>query len=112
MKNTGNTGAFITVAMFAGLVASAGYAQDAEHGKSLFKAWRVPRIDDTDRLGQGWQGLSVGRRVRLADSRYSNAMKNSGMVWDAKSLQCVSRIAPESRPRNPDDLPRGEGRNG
>ena len=87
MKKTAKIGAFITVVMFAGLVASAGYAQDAEHGKSLFKACAVCHATDhANRVGPGLEGI-VGRKAgTAADFRYSNAMKNFGMVWDAESL--------------------------
>lgn len=87
MKNTGNIGAFITVVMFAGLVASAGYAQDADHGKTVFKACAVCHsTDHANRVGPGLEGV-VGRKAgTIADFHYSNAMKNFGMVWDAESL--------------------------
>ncbi|CAN7758037.1 c-type cytochrome [Rhizobium sp. LjRoot258] len=87
MENTGKIGAFITVVMFAGLVASASFAQDAEHGKSIFKACAVCHaIDHANRVGPGLEGI-VGRKAgTTADFRYSNAMKISGIVWDAMSL--------------------------
>lgn len=87
MKNTGNIGAFITVVMFAGLVASAGYAQDADHGKTVFKACAVCHATDhANRVGPGLEGV-VGRKAgTIADFHYSNAMKSSGLVWDAATL--------------------------
>ncbi|NGO56225.1 c-type cytochrome [Allomesorhizobium camelthorni] len=87
MEKTRKIGAFITVVMFAGLVARAGYAQDAEHGKSVFKACAVCHATDSaNRVGPGLEGI-IGRKAgAAADFRYSNAMKNSAIVWDAASL--------------------------
>lgn len=87
MKNIGKNGAFITVILLSGLVTRAGYAQDAEHGKSVFKACAVCHaIDHANRVGPGLGGI-IGRQAgTAADFSYSNAMKKSGIVWDTTSL--------------------------
>ena len=102
MKKTRKIGAFITVVMVAGLVARAGYAQDSEHGKSVFKACAVCHATDrTNRVGPGLEGI-IGRKAgTAADFRYSNTMKNSDIVWDATSLNAFlespSKAVPGTR---------------
>ena len=83
MKNMGKISAFNAVLMLAGLVANIGHAQDAEHGKSVFKACAACHATDrANRVGPGLGGI-LGREAGTAPGfRYSNAMKNSGIVWD------------------------------
>jgi cytochrome c len=87
MKDAGKIGTFIAVLMFAGSTASPGYAQDAEHGKNIFKACAACHATDhANRVGPGLEGI-VGRKAGTAPGfRYSDAMKNSGIVWDEKTL--------------------------
>lgn len=87
MKNTRKIGAFSTVLVLAGLVASVCRAQDAAHGKSVFKACAVCHATDhVNRVGPGL-GEILGREAGTAPGfRYSNAMKNSGIVWDSTTL--------------------------
>ncbi len=87
MKSTGRIGVVTSVMVLSGLVAGASFAQDAEHGKSVFKACAVCHATDrTNRVGPGLGGV-IGRRAgTTADFNYSNAMKNSGIVWDDMSL--------------------------
>lgn len=69
MKNARQVGALNAVLMLACLVASAGYAQDAEHGKSVFAACAVCHATDhANRVGPGLEGLSVGRRAQFPAS--------------------------------------------
>ncbi|MGO8452823.1 cytochrome c family protein [Rhizobium ruizarguesonis] len=83
MKNTRKIRTFATALVFAGLVASVGHAQDAEHGKSVFKACSVCHsTDKTNRvgLGLGLEGI-VGRLAGTSPGfRYSKAMKDAGMI--------------------------------
>lgn len=87
MKDAGKIGAFIAVLMFSGSTMSPGHAQDAEHGKTVFKACAACHATDhANRLGPGLEGI-VGRKAGTAlGFRYSNAIKNSGIVWDDKWL--------------------------
>ena len=77
---------FAIFAVVAGL-ASPGYAQDAGHGESVFKACAACHTKDhNNRVGPGLQGI-IGRTAGTAPGfRYSRAMKQAGIVWDEKSL--------------------------
>jgi cytochrome c len=68
-------------------IASPGYAQDAGHGESVFKACAACHTtDNTNRVGPGLGGI-IGKKAGAATGfRYSSAMKNSSIVWDAKTL--------------------------
>jgi cytochrome c len=87
MNSERTIAAFIAVLVVAGATAKPGYAQDAEHGKTIFKACAACHaIDQAIRVGPGLGGV-VGRKAGTAAGfRYSNAMKNSEIVWDAKIL--------------------------
>lgn len=87
MTNPVKVGAFTAVLVITGLVASAAYAQDAAHGKSVFKACAACHAtDNANRVGPGLGGI-VGRKAGTSPGfRYSNAMKNSDIVWDDKLL--------------------------
>ncbi|UPJ48537.1 cytochrome c family protein [Bradyrhizobium sp. 200] len=101
MKNAGKVGAFIAVLMLAGLVASPGYAQDAEHGKSVFGACAACHATDhANRVGPGLEGI-IGRKAGTVPGfRYSNAMKNSGIVWDDKWLNAYLESPQKAVPGN------------
>jgi cytochrome c len=86
MKNAGKIGAFIAVLVLAGATANPSYVQDAEHGKTIFKACAAGHaIDQANRLtGPGRNHRQEGGHASRL--RYSNAMKNSDIVWEAKIL--------------------------
>jgi cytochrome c len=81
---------------------SPGYAQDAEHGKSVFAACAACHATDhANRVGPGLEGI-VGRKAGTVPGfRYSNAMKSSGIIWDDKSLnaylEAPQKIVPGNR---------------
>jgi cytochrome c len=87
MKDAGSFGAFLSMFILAGLTATPGYAQDAGHGKNIFKACAVCHATDhTNHVGPGLEGI-IGRKAgSVPGFRYSKAMKKSGIVWDAKIL--------------------------
>ena len=101
MKDAGRFGAFIAVLMLAGSTASLGYAQDGAHGKSVFKVCAACHATDhTNRVGPGLEGV-VGRTAGTAPGfRYSNAMKNSGIVWDEKTLNAYLESPQKAVPGN------------
>lgn len=101
MKNARKVGGFTAVLMLASFVASVGRAQDAEHGKSVFKACAVCHATDhANRVGPGLEGI-VGREAGTAAGfRYSNAMKNSGIVWDDKRLNAYLESPQKAVPGN------------
>ena len=101
MKNAEKVGAFIAVLMLAGSVASPGYAQDAEHGRSVFKGCAACHATDhANRVGPGLGGI-VGRKTGTAPGfRYSNAMKNSDIVWDDKFLNAFLESPQKAVPGN------------
>jgi cytochrome c len=101
MKNAGKGGARIAVLLFVGLIASPGDAQDAGHGKSVFEACAACHATDhANRVGPGLEGI-VGRKAgTVSGFRYSNAMKNSGIVWDEKWLNAYLESPQKAVPGN------------
>jgi cytochrome c len=82
----------LTVAgMIAGLVASSAQAQDVSAGERLFKrhcgVCHIAEKDSTRRLqGPNLWGL-IGRKAGTVEGfRYTDANKNSGIVWSAETL--------------------------
>ncbi len=101
MKGAGKIGAFIAVLVLAGATADPGYTQDAEHGKTIFKACAACHATDhANGVGPGLEGL-VGRTAGTVPGfRYSNAMKKSGIVWDAKPLDAYLESPQKAVPGN------------
>ncbi|MBR0750165.1 cytochrome c family protein [Bradyrhizobium japonicum] len=87
MKHTETVGAIIAVLMLTCTVSGPGHAQDAQHGKAVFKACATCHATDhANRVGPGLEEV-VGRKAGTVPGfRYSNAMKNSAIVWDTKTL--------------------------
>ncbi|MER9432957.1 cytochrome c family protein [Mesorhizobium sp. M0408] len=102
MKGARKIGAFIAMLVLAGTTANPGYAQDAEHGKTVFKACAACHATDhANRVGPGLGGI-IGRKAGTVPGfRYSNAMKKSGIVWDAKIvdayLESPQKVVPGNR---------------
>ena len=69
MKGAGKIGAFIALLVVAGATANRGYAQDAEHGKTIFKACAACHATDhANRVGPGLnhrQEGGYGSRLQL-----------------------------------------------
>jgi cytochrome c len=101
MKSAEKIGAFIAVLVVAGATANHGYAQDAEHGKTIFKACAACHsTDHANRVGPGLAGI-IGRKAGTAPGfGYSNAMKNSDVVWDAKILDAYVESPQQVVPGN------------
>src|SRR4051794_26916208 len=87
MESAGKIGAFIAVLVLAGATANPGYAQDAEHGKAIFKACAACHATDHDnRIGPGLEGIigrTAGTGPRLSSS---DAIKKFGIVLGGKKL--------------------------
>lgn len=102
MKGARKIGAYITVLVLAGATTNPGYAQDAEHGKTIFKACAACHATDhAIRVGPGLGGI-IGRKAgTVPDFPYSNAMKKSDVVWDAKILDAYvespQKVVPGNR---------------
>jgi cytochrome c len=102
MTSAEKIGAFIAVLVFAGGTANPGCAQDAEHGQIIFKACAACHAtDDANRVGPG-MGAIIGRKAGTVPGfRYSNAMKMSDIVWDAKILNAYlespQKVVPGNR---------------
>lgn len=83
-------------------VRQAAYAQGAEHGKTIFKACAACHATDhANRFGPALGGL-IGRKAGTVPGfRYSDAMKKSGIVWDAKTLDAYlespQKVVPGNR---------------
>ena len=101
MKCAGEIGAFIAMLVVAGATATRGYAQDAEHGKSTFKACSTCHATDhANRVGPGLEGI-IGRKAGTAPGfGYSNAMKKSDIVWDTKILDAYLESPQQVVPGN------------
>jgi cytochrome c len=101
MKNPVKVDPSTTVLVLACLFTSVGYAQDAEHGKSVFKACAACHAtDQANRVGPGLGGI-VGRKAGTAPGfRYSSAIKNSGIVWDDKLLNAFLESPKKAVPGN------------
>jgi cytochrome c len=101
MKGARNIGAFAAVLVLAGVSGSLGYAQDAEHGKTVFKACAACHATDhANRVGPGLGGLISRKAGTVPGFRYSNAMKNSNIVWDVKILDAYLESPQEVVPGN------------
>ena len=104
MKGAERIGAFIAVLVLAGATANPGCAQDAEHGKTVFKACATCHATDhASRVGPGLGGI-IGRKAGTVPGfSYSSAMKKSGIVWDTKTktldayLESPQKIVPGNR---------------
>jgi len=101
MKSAGKIGAFIAVLVLAGATPNPGYAQDAEHGKTIFKACAACHATDhANRVGPGLEGI-IGRTAgTVPDFRYSNAMKKSDIAWDTKILDAYLESPQQVVPGN------------
>ena len=101
MKSAGKIGAFIAVLVVAGATANRGYAQDAGHGKTIFKACAACHATDhANRVGPGLGGL-IGRKAGTVPGfPYSDAMKESDVVWDAKILNAYVESPQQVVPGN------------
>jgi len=77
--------------MIAGLLATSAQAQDVAAGERLFKRYcgicHIAEKDSTRRLqGPNLFGL-IGRKAGTIEGfRYTDANKNSGIVWSAETL--------------------------
>ncbi len=102
MKGAGKFGAFIAVLVLAGATENPGYAQDAEHGKTIFKACAACHsTDHANRVGPGLEGI-IGRQAgTVAGFPYSDAMKKSDIVWNTKILdeylESPQKVVPGNR---------------
>ena len=100
MKSAGKIAAFIAALVLA--EANRGYAQDAEHGKTIFKACATCHATDhANRVGPGLEEI-IGRKAGTVPGfRYSDAMKKSHLVWDAKTLDAYlespQKVVPGNR---------------
>jgi cytochrome c len=101
MKGAGKIGAFIAVLVVVGAIANRSYAQDAEHGKTIFNVCAVCHsTDHANRVGPGLEGI-VGRKAGTAPGfLYSDAMKKSVIVWDTKILDAYLESPQEVVPGN------------
>src|SRR4051794_39367892 len=101
MKSAGKIGAFIAVLVLAGAIDNPGYAQDAEHGQTVFKACATCHAPDhASRVGPGLGGI-IGRKAgSVPGFSYSSAMKKSDIVWDTKILDAYLESPQQVVPGN------------
>jgi cytochrome c len=66
---------------------SAAYAQDADSGKKIFSQCKACHsIDGSNRAGPSLKGIVGSKAGAFPGFRFSSAMKNSSIVWDAETL--------------------------
>jgi cytochrome c len=101
MKSAGKIGVFIALLVVAGATANRSYAQDADHGKNIFKACAACHATDhVNRAGPSLAGI-VGRKAGTVPGfSYSNAMKKSDIVWDTKILDAYLESPQQVVPGN------------
>ena len=94
-------GVSIAVLVLTGVTANPTYAQDTEHGKTIFKACAACHATDhANRVGPGLEGI-IGRKAGTAPGfSYSSAMKQSGIVWDSKTLDAYLESPQKTVPGN------------
>jgi cytochrome c len=63
-------------------------AADADHGKQVFRQCSVCHSDKPgeNRVGPSLAGIYGTKAGDVAGFNFSNAMKNSGLVWDDQNL--------------------------
>lgn len=102
MKSAEKIIASIAVLILGGATVTPSYAQDAEHGKIIFKACAACHAtDSTNRVGPGLGGI-IGRKAGTDPGfSYSSAMKKSGLVWDSAILDAYlespQKVVPGNR---------------
>ncbi|MGK7062854.1 c-type cytochrome [Bradyrhizobium sp. 1050_B9_N1_2] len=102
MERVGKIGALIAVLVLTGATANPSYAQDAEHGKVIFKTCAACHATDHgNRVGPGLEGI-IGRKAGTVPGfDYSDAIKTSGIVWEAKILDAYlespQKVVPGNR---------------
>ncbi|WP_262269462.1 c-type cytochrome [Microvirga yunnanensis] len=102
MKSAEQIIAAIVVMILGGATVTPSYAQDAEHGKTIFKACAACHAtDNVNRVGPGMGGI-IGRKAGTVPGfSYSSAMKKSGLVWDSAILDAYlespQKVVPGNR---------------
>jgi cytochrome c len=101
MNITRRTAFFAALGALLITAANPAHAQNAEHGKSVFKACAACHATDhTSRVGPGLGGV-IGRKAGTAPGfRYSRAMKKSGIVWDDETLDAYLAAPQKAIPGN------------
>jgi cytochrome c len=65
---------------------AAAWAQDSERGREVFAARAPCHMPDKNGIGPRLAGV-IGRVSGSVEGfRYSRAMKNAGIIWDARTL--------------------------
>lgn len=77
----------IALALSAVLASGVSAAQDVSAGKTVFAQCAVCHsVDGTDSVGPSLKGILGRRAGSIEGFRYSRAMRNSKLVWDAATL--------------------------
>lgn len=86
MKKTNHSIRLLAAAGVLALAASA-HAQDAAAGKAVFaQCVACHSVDGTNGAGPTLKGIVGSKSGEVAGFRFSRAMKNAGITWDAKTL--------------------------
>lgn len=79
-------GLLLACALACGAAAAAGAAPDALHGEQVYNRCLACHALASDRVGPRHCGLLGRRAGTVPGFAYSQAMKNSRLVWDEKTL--------------------------
>jgi cytochrome c len=101
MRDVRRSALFAAIFAIAIGVARPVHAQDAAHGASVFKVCAACHANDnTNRTGPGLKGILGRTAGTVLGFRYSRAMKQSGIVWDEKSLDAYLTAPQKAVPGN------------
>ena len=92
---------WVLAALLTAALPAAGMAADAEEGKKVFNKCKACHAVDKNGVGPHL-GEVVGRKAGSVEGfEYSEALKNSGLTWDEKTidtwLQGPSKLVPGTK---------------
>jgi cytochrome c len=87
MKKTNHPIRTLAAGSMLALAAAGAHAQDATAGKAVFaQCVACHSVDGTNGAGPTLKGIVGSKSGEVAGFRFSRAMKNAGITWDAKTL--------------------------
>jgi len=87
MKKTNHSIRTLATTVVLALSAAGAQAQDATAGKAVFaQCVACHSVDGSNGAGPTLKGIVDSKSGEVAGFRFSRAMKNAGITWDAKTL--------------------------
>src|SRR5438105_12732440 len=100
-ENTSNTLRGLATASLIAFPFTATHAQDADAGKRVFlQCAACHSVDGSNGAGPSLKGIVGSKAGDFPGFRFSRAMKNSGIVWDAKTLDAYIANPQAAMPGN------------